>query len=73
MKKFERILSDRGDCRITLIHDPDDPSTWIIRQWKSAMIGRRRILSRWFTTREQAERFAQALDKECAGTVRVRR
>ncbi len=71
MKKFEHTLSDRSDCRITLIHDPDDPLSWIIRKWERGLLGRRVTLSRWFTTRGQAERFAQTLVKECAGVPRV--
>lgn len=65
MSKFETTLSDQSGCHITLFHDPDDPSTWIVRKWKRGLFRRRMDLSRWFVTREQAESYARALIREC--------
>jgi hypothetical protein len=71
MSKFEATLSDRSDCHITLTHDPEDPSTWIIRRWKRGILGNRMILSRWFLTQEQAEAYARKLIKESDGAGRI--
>ncbi|MBE0644878.1 MAG: hypothetical protein IH600_12410 [Bacteroidetes bacterium] len=71
MSKFETTLSDRSDCHITLFHDPEDPSTFIVRKWKRGIFGRRIALSRWFLTRKQAEAYVHKLMKECGGTGRV--
>ena len=68
MSKFETAISSSADCNVTLFHDPDDPSTWIIRRWKRGLLGRRCVLSRWFTTRGQAEAYAEALLEECGGS-----
>ena len=65
MSKFETTLSDQSGCHVTLFHDPEDPSTWIVRKWKRGLFGRRLALSRWFVTREQAERYAKALIRDC--------
>lgn len=67
MSKFETTLSNQSGCHVTLFHDPEDPSTWIVRRWKRGLFGRRLALSRWFVTRDQAERFAQTLIRECGG------
>lgn len=65
MSKFETRLSDMDDCNITLFHDPDDPSSWVIRKWKRLLFWKRVELSRWFATREQAEEYARDLIEDC--------
>lgn len=65
MSKFESRLSDTEDCHITLFHDPDDPSSWIIRKWKKQLFWKRMELSRWFLTRDQAEEYARGLIEDC--------
>jgi hypothetical protein len=65
MSNTETTLSDHKDCHLTLSHDTEDPSTWILRKWKRRFIGKRMTLSRWFLTKEQAEAYARMLIKEC--------
>lgn len=71
MSKFEQTLSDRSGCHVTLFHDPEDPSTFIVRKWKRRLFGRRMASSRWFLTRDQAEQYARKLIRECDRTGRV--
>ncbi|MBN1448406.1 MAG: hypothetical protein JXA28_10790 [Bacteroidetes bacterium] len=61
MRFFETRLSDSTDCDITLSHDPEDPSSWIVRKWKKRLFGKRCELSLWFATKEQAETYARTL------------
>ena len=71
MSKFEQTLSDLSGCHVTLYHDPEDPSTFIVRQWKRGLFGRRMASSHWFLTRGQAEQYAQKLLRECNRDGRV--
>ncbi|MFZ1730921.1 MAG: hypothetical protein WBQ23_11515 [Bacteroidota bacterium] len=64
MSKLELTLSDHKDCYLTLSHNTEDPSTWIIRRWKSGLFGKRMTLARWFLTQGQAEAYAAKLVKE---------
>ncbi len=66
MSKLERILSDRNECYLTLSHNTEDPSTWILRRWKPGLFGKRMTLARWFLTEDQAEDYAGKLVKECS-------
>jgi hypothetical protein len=65
MKASETVLHQHGSCSITLFHDPLDPSTWIVRQWRKGLLGRKCVQSKWFVTRGQAEQFAKRLGQEC--------
>ena len=71
MSTFETRISDSDGCDITLFHDPDDPSSWIIRKWKRQLFWKRCELSRWFATREQAEAYARSLIEDCRSKKRV--
>jgi|GEM_PF-1450538 len=65
MKASESVLHQHGSCSITLFHDPLDPSTWIVRQWRKRLFGRKCLQSKWFVTRAQAEQYAKRLGQEC--------
>jgi hypothetical protein len=71
MSKFETSLFYQSPRLITLFHDPDDPSTWIIRTWKKGLFGKRMDLSRWFNTKAQAEQYAQSLQEEFEKNARL--
>jgi len=65
MSTFETRIPDSGGCDITMFHDPEDPSSWIVRKWKKQLFWKRCELSRWFCTKEQAEEFARSLIEDC--------
>ena len=65
MSKFETTIADSAGCNITLYHDPDDPSTWIVRKYTRQLFWKRCELSRWFNTREQAQAYAVSLQEQC--------
>ncbi len=67
MKSFDTVFSDRDDCYLTIANDPADPCSWVLRRWKKRLFMKKRLLSLWFATREQAEAHARALLKECDG------
>jgi len=66
MSKLERTLSDRKECYLTLSHNTEDPSTWILCRWKPGLFGKRKSLVLWFLTEDQAEAYAGKLIKECS-------
>jgi hypothetical protein len=65
MSKFETVLRSHDNCTIILFHDPEDPLSWIIRKRKKWLFWNTCLISRWFLTRGEAERFAAQLAKEC--------
>lgn len=71
MGTFETRLSAPASCNITLYHDPDDPCSWVVRKWKKGLFGKRLELSKWFNTKEQAERYARLLIEQCDAKTRV--
>ncbi len=63
MKEVLTILRDRH-MLITILHHSTDPANWILRQWKGAWWRKKRIVSLWFTDRQQAIRHAEGLKRD---------
>ncbi len=65
MSKFETVVHTQPACLITLFHDPDDHMSWIVRKWKKQLFWKKCLISRWFSTRGQAEEYIARLVRDC--------
>ncbi len=65
MKLTKVLVSDDPDCNVVILNHPEDPTAWIVRKYKKILFLRRCLHSRWFHTREQAERYAGELARVC--------
>lgn len=59
MNKFEKVISDSGNKKIVLINRLSDPGMWILYVYKKILFFNKKINSYWFSSKEQAELFAQ--------------
>ena len=61
------VLSNERNCFIELTHSSYDPGSWIVRRWKKILWFKKRISSDWFTDKQQALDFANAMKQKHEG------
>lgn len=64
MDKTETVISSIPGCYIKILHYPEDPATWIVKKLKRRLFGKKEILTRWFSRKDQAVKFAEDLKRD---------